>query len=179
MDPKVILRKIFIRELRALKNSVRPHWLLIGDFNLIYKAQDKNNGRLNRGLMLRFRRALNHMEVQELDLKGGQFTWSNNQTNPTLTRIDRAFCTPVFENLYNNLMLQPLSSSILDHCPLLLMHYSSPRVQPIFRFEARWPKLPGFLDFVEQAWNTSMSPDHNPLEVLHIKLSKIAKALRR
>jgi hypothetical protein len=38
----------------------------MGDFNMIYKEQDKTNGRLNRRLMSRFRRALNYMEVKEL-----------------------------------------------------------------------------------------------------------------
>jgi hypothetical protein len=42
----------------------------MGDFNLILKAQDKNNGRVNRALMSRFRRALDHLEVKEIDLVG-------------------------------------------------------------------------------------------------------------
>jgi hypothetical protein len=63
-------KKMFIKKLRSLKQFAKPHWPLIGDFNLIYKAQDKNNGMLNRRLMLRFRRALNHMEVKELCLIG-------------------------------------------------------------------------------------------------------------
>jgi hypothetical protein len=69
-------------------------WLLLGDFNLIYKEEDKNNNRFNRNLILRFRRAINHLEVQEIQLKGRQFTWSNGQQAPTMTRIDRAFCSP-------------------------------------------------------------------------------------
>jgi exonuclease III len=58
-------KKMFIRELRQLKHQVQSSWLLMGDFNLIYKDTDKNNGHLNRRLMLRSRRALNHMEVKE------------------------------------------------------------------------------------------------------------------
>jgi hypothetical protein len=41
----------------------------------------------------RFRRALDHLEVKEIDLVGKKFTWSNNQASPTLTRIDIAFYT--------------------------------------------------------------------------------------
>lgn len=78
-DPQGDLdKKRFIRELRHLKSMVKPHWLILGDFNLIYKDQDKSNGRLNRHLMLRFRRALNHMDVKEVDLIGRRFTWSSN-----------------------------------------------------------------------------------------------------
>jgi hypothetical protein len=47
---------------------------LLGDLNLIYKAQDKSNGRLNRGMMLRFRKALDHLGVKEINLVGRKFT---------------------------------------------------------------------------------------------------------
>jgi hypothetical protein len=47
---------------------------------MMYKPQDKNNGILNRSLMARFRRALNLLEVKEIDLVGRKFTWSNNQS---------------------------------------------------------------------------------------------------
>jgi hypothetical protein len=73
-------KKMFIREIKQLKGSVLPQWLLLGDFNMIYKPQDKNNGNLNRSLMARFRRALNFLEVKEIDLVGRKFTWSNNQS---------------------------------------------------------------------------------------------------
>jgi hypothetical protein len=52
--------------------------------------------------MLRFIRALNHLEVKEIQLIGRKYTWSNSQQNPTLTRIDRAFCTPEWEDFYAN-----------------------------------------------------------------------------
>jgi endonuclease/exonuclease/phosphatase family metal-dependent hydrolase len=152
MAPKVNWRKkMFIRELKRLKQSVMSHWLLIGDFNLIYRDQDKNNGRLNRRLMLRFRRALNHLQVKELELMGRRFTWTNNQANPTLTKIGRAFCTTAWEQRFANHILQPLSSSISDHCPLLLTTLCSPPATPRFRFEAHWVNMPGFLECVQAA----------------------------
>jgi hypothetical protein len=72
-------KRIFIRELKGIKQAAKPQWLVLGDFNLIYKEQDKSNGRVNRCLMLRFRRALNYIEVKEVKLVENQFTWSNNQ----------------------------------------------------------------------------------------------------
>jgi exonuclease III len=86
-------KKMFIRELRGIKQLVQSRWLLIRDFNLIYQDQDKNNNHLNRRMMNRFRRALNFLEVKEIELLGRQFTWSSNQQTPTLTRIDKALCT--------------------------------------------------------------------------------------
>jgi hypothetical protein len=59
---------MFLRELKHVKRGVQARWMLLGDFNLIYKMQDKNNGRINQSLMQRFRRTLNHLEVKELEL---------------------------------------------------------------------------------------------------------------
>jgi hypothetical protein len=69
---------MFIRELRQLKQGAMPEWLILADFNLIYKIQDKNNGRINKQMMSRFRRALDYLEVKEINLVGKKFTWSNN-----------------------------------------------------------------------------------------------------
>jgi exonuclease III len=98
-------KRNFIRELRRLKPPSQTRWLLLGDFNLIYKDQDKNNGRLNRRLMNQLRCALNHLEVKEIDLVGKHFTWSSNQQNLTLTCIDRVFCTLGWEEYFFNLIV--------------------------------------------------------------------------
>jgi len=39
----------FLMELRAVASACQGPWLVVGDFNLIYKASDKNNGRLHHG----------------------------------------------------------------------------------------------------------------------------------
>jgi hypothetical protein len=112
---------MFIREIKGIKQNVQSKWMLMGDFKLIYKKQDKSHGRQNTRLMLRFTRGLNLLEVKEMELIGQHFTWSNNKQKPTLTRIDRAFSTLEWEDLYSNPILQPLSSLTSNHYPLLLM----------------------------------------------------------
>jgi hypothetical protein len=42
---------MFIRELNSLKQSTLDRWVIMVDFNLIYKDEDKNNNRLNRRLI--------------------------------------------------------------------------------------------------------------------------------
>jgi exonuclease III len=111
---------MFIQELKQLKQQTLSRWLIIGDFNLIYKDEDKSNGRLNRNLMLRFRRAINFLGIKEIQLVGRKYTWSSSQAAPTMTKIDRAFCTPDWESIFQQLILQPLPSSMSDHCTLLL-----------------------------------------------------------
>lgn len=72
-------KQLFIDELRGLKSVVKPRWLILGDFNLITKAADKNNQNINKRLIGRFRAALNHLQLKEIRLSGRKFTWSNAQ----------------------------------------------------------------------------------------------------
>ena len=42
-----LLKPAFLRELRCCKPDEGSKWLLLGDFNLIFRAWDKNNRNLN------------------------------------------------------------------------------------------------------------------------------------
>lgn len=48
------LKSEFLQELRDVHASCPGPWLLCGDFNMIYRAADKNNGHPHQGLMRRF-----------------------------------------------------------------------------------------------------------------------------
>lgn len=172
-------KKICIRELRQLKSTALPAWLLLGDFNLIYKEADKNNDQLNRRLMLRFRWALNHLAVKEINLAGRKFTWSNGQAQPTLTRIDRIFSTMAWEEIYVDPMIHVHSSSISDHTPLQLLPQAPAPKFTRFRFESFWTQMTGYQECVSQQWNRPIGQAHNSLLNLHIKLNRTAAGLRR
>jgi hypothetical protein len=64
--------------MKQIKNSTLAKWFLIGDFNMIYQVRDKNNSGLDRNLMNQFSRALNFMEIKEIELIDRCYTWSNN-----------------------------------------------------------------------------------------------------
>jgi hypothetical protein len=96
-----------------------------------------------------------------------------------MTRIDRAFCTPEWEQEHVTPHLQALSSSTSDHCPLLLTPLNLPRFQPRFRFESFCIAMPGFHETVQQAWGRDINQNLTPLTVLHTKLGRAAKALRK
>lgn len=67
-----------------------------------------------------FRQALDETQMMEIDLRGRRYTWSNEQQNPTFTRIDRFFGTPKWHLLFPNVDLQALATKVSDHCPLIL-----------------------------------------------------------
>jgi hypothetical protein len=44
----------FLEELQTVGGALQGPWLVMGHFSMIYRAQDKNNNRLNRRLMGQF-----------------------------------------------------------------------------------------------------------------------------
>ncbi|PNT65299.1 hypothetical protein BRADI_4g40051v3 [Brachypodium distachyon] len=81
----------FFQELFDLQQIVTGPWIIAGDFNTIRSADDRNSGRVTTTETLRFNNWLHDMQVQELPLLDRNFTWSNMQSTPILTRIDRVF----------------------------------------------------------------------------------------
>jgi len=96
----------FLRELRRLKPPVGQPWLVLGDFNLIYRARDKNNRNLNLRRMRLFRATLNFCELREIRLQNRKFTWSNERRRPTLVKLDRVFCHESWDLLFDSHGLQ-------------------------------------------------------------------------
>jgi hypothetical protein len=150
----------------------------MGDFNLIYEAKDKNNLNPNRRLMGQFRHTLDRCELFEYALQNRNFTWSNERENPTLVRLDRVFCNKEWDLMFNRFNLHALSSSLSDHCPLLLCQHARPKARDSFHFENFWPRIPGFMEVVQMAWRESV-PGISPLNILYYKLQHTAKALRK
>uniref|UniRef100_A0A453FS81 Endonuclease/exonuclease/phosphatase domain-containing protein n=1 Tax=Aegilops tauschii subsp. strangulata TaxID=200361 RepID=A0A453FS81_AEGTS len=78
----------FLRELRDLRASCPGPWMLCGDFNLIYRDEDKNNNNLDRHMMRRFKHLLNDLALKEVYLNGRRYTWSSEHSPPTLVHLD-------------------------------------------------------------------------------------------
>lgn len=113
-------KPLFLQEIRSLAPHPGVKWIILGDFNLIYRASDKNNTNLNINNMRCFRDMLNSSNLKEIHLQNKKFTWSNERCNPTLVRLDRVFCNDAWDLAFPTHVLQAISSSHSDHCPLLL-----------------------------------------------------------
>jgi hypothetical protein len=151
--------------------------LVAGDFNLIYNEEDKNNHNLDRAMMGRFRWWINDLSLKEIPLYGCKFTWSNGQNNPTLVRLDRAFCSMEWEDLFPNCLLRSSASQDSDHCPLILGLQDVKQGKKRFHFEPFWLKLDGFQEAVASAWASSPAAPC-PLLILSAKLKATARGLQ-
>jgi hypothetical protein len=143
----------FLAELQDIKPAATVPWILIGDFNLIYQASDKNNLNLNRWQMGKFRRTLDDCELMELTLHNRRCTWSNERENPTLVRLDRVFCNSDWEISFPNFALSALSTGASDHCPLFLTRQDRVVRKTSFKFENPWLRMDDFHEVVQEAWH--------------------------
>jgi hypothetical protein len=66
-------------------------WLIVGDFNLTRRPENRNIAGGDLNLMLKFNEAINQLNLMEIPLHGLSFTWSNRQREPLLQRLDWFF----------------------------------------------------------------------------------------
>ena len=166
----------FFAELISQKPPNGMSWLVAGDFNQIYHARDKNKRHVNRSRINRFRTTLQSCDLKEIHLQNRRFTWSNERENPTMCKLDSFFCNAGWDTYFNTHLLHALSSSLSDHCPLLLADDKGPRRPRTFKFENFWISMPGFMEVVNKAWNEPLEHSE-PYQVLFHKLKKVALRL--
>jgi exonuclease III len=63
---------------------------------------------------------INTYELREIDMSGGQFTWSNNQANPTLEKLDMFLMNNDWENMFPLVTVHKISRDVSDHNPIIL-----------------------------------------------------------
>lgn len=114
-------KEAFLRHLQDIRPASGTKWLILGDFNLIYRARDKNNRNLNLRLMRRFRTTLEFCELKEIRLQNRKFTWCNERRHPTLVKLTDFFATrsgaSVLKIMFSTLYPQP--TRITAHCFLV------------------------------------------------------------
>lgn len=95
-------------------------WILLGDFNLVRGAADKNNGQLNAPLATTFNDYIQRLGVTEVQLSDRLYTWSNLQAHPILAKLDRVFTNNDLNYAFPFTYLSSLPKPTSDHTPLLL-----------------------------------------------------------
>jgi hypothetical protein len=127
--------------------------------------------------MGKFHCLLQDLELVELHLHGRLYMWSNERVHPTLEHIDRAFASTPWCDLFLVHKLCALSSSCLDHAPLMLQTCALVPAKPRFKFETIWPKFLGYLEAVAEGWQCSI-PHGDCFRNLDDKFRSMTKGLK-
>lgn len=138
----------FLQELREIQSACARPWVMAGDFNFIYRDEDKNNINLNRAIMSRFWCLIDDLALVDIPIHGQKFTWSNHYLSPTLVRLDRVLYSVEWEAIFPNVLLQSDASNDSDHCPLIFGLNDFRPDKPHFHFEAFGPKLSGYYEVI-------------------------------
>lgn len=81
-------------------------WLIIGDFNLIRRPEDRNKEGTYLNEMFSFNEAIDKLGVIELPLHDRQFTWTNKQFPPLLERLDWFFTSTSWTTKFPNTIVK-------------------------------------------------------------------------
>lgn len=79
----------FLAELANFCSRNKEPYIIGGDFNIIRFQHEKNKPRGVNKYSDTFNSIISAFELREIFMTGGKFTWSNNQADPTLEKLDR------------------------------------------------------------------------------------------
>ncbi|KAK9943536.1 hypothetical protein M0R45_009141 [Rubus argutus] len=166
--PTTNLRYLSWQAIKELSDEDSLPWVIVGDFNEILHADEKQDGsRCSERQMRGFRDVVGYADLVDLGYIGSRFTWSNRQTK---LRLDRALATTTWN------VLPP---SISDHSPLFLQISAGPIVKAQrfhrFRFESFWLQHAECNQLVTSQWQLPQSGQ--PLFCISKKIMRTSKAL--
>jgi hypothetical protein len=106
------------------------------------------------------------------------FTWSNNQENPTLEKLDRILINHDWENIFPLSSARKIPRVMSDHNPIILDTKESVEVRSReFRFEKSWLLQPDFQLRVDKAWKVPVRGSDS-ISVVQEKLRNVKNSLK-
>ena len=145
-------------------------------FNSILSPKERSRGGSLNSDMRRFSKVIEDLELKDLPLLGGLFTWSGGVNNQSLSRLDRFLVNEEWDCRFNGSRQCVLPRPIFDHFPILLDGGGLRRDPSPFRFENMWLKVKGFKDLLKSWWegdSFSSSPSFILAEKLKVLKSKL------
>jgi hypothetical protein len=117
-------------------------------------------------------------ELREIHMSGGVFTWSNNQKDSTLEKLDRILMSRCWESLFPIAHVHKPPRGISDHCPLVLdTSVMQGKKTRSFHFELSWLKDPKVIRRIQEIWEVPLR-DECMLNRVRFKLKKLRNFLK-
>jgi exonuclease III len=113
-------KEAFLAELGAVCSNQRNPMLIGGDFNILRFSFEKNKETRRNRWSSMFNAIINSHDLREIDMSGGQYTWSNNHINPTLEKLDRFLMTADWEDMFPLTTVHKIARDVSDHNPIIL-----------------------------------------------------------
>uniref|UniRef100_A0A7N2R7P6 DUF4283 domain-containing protein n=1 Tax=Quercus lobata TaxID=97700 RepID=A0A7N2R7P6_QUELO len=158
-NPEMSKREESWSLIRNLSNRCDLPWVIIGDFNELLHANEKEGGNARpEGQMKLFRDTINSCELRDMGYCGSDFTWSRKLGTKgwVRERLDRAFVSTEWIGMFPTAKIFHVANSVFDHNMLILKNAKPTRRrkkgQKQFRFESMWLKDERCSGVVNGAW---------------------------
>ncbi|XP_040942293.1 uncharacterized protein [Gossypium hirsutum] len=133
--------------------------------------------------MVEFREVLKECQLIDVGYSGTWYTWEKGNLPETniRERLDRGVANEKWMELFPRGNIHHLTSSLSDHCPLLISTTNESRFKgiPSFKFEAWWTTKESIEDEIKKSWESSNGSIFEKIEILQISLSKWAKSIKK
>ena len=95
---------------------------------------------------------IDDLDLRNLPLQGGPFTWSCGLNNQSMFRLDPFLVTEDWESHFSGVVQYPLLRLVSNHFPILLDGGGVRRGPTPFHFENMWLKEEGFKYLLKSWW---------------------------
>ena len=94
------LSQIFLDEIFTKIDACQLPLLIGGDFNLLRYPSDKSSVNFSWVLAKAFNAFIRDTAIREIPRVGARYTWTNRQTCPIRSVLDRVFICPAWDGLF-------------------------------------------------------------------------------
>lgn len=171
----------FLSELASFCNKISVPYVVRGDFNVLRHCEEKNTNTPMAHSSDVFNSIIHMLDLREIFMSGGMFTWINNHDNTTLEKLDKVLMSSSWEDLFPLVFVSKFVRDLSDHNPLILDCGILVKPAPgnrEFRFDIAWLKNDQFLTAVESIRNNPVNSE-DVIDVLNIKLKIFKKYFKR
>jgi len=170
-------KQSFLNWFKNLQIPPLTDWIILGDFNLIRKIEDRNKpgGDLNE--IFRFNEAISHLGLNEVSLQGRRYTWSNMQPSPLLQKLDWIFTSNSWTISYPDTSVFALDMVPSDHCPCIVSISTKIPKSRVFRFENHWLRHQDYQNILTQSWGTQINTN-DAAKRITVKMKQLRKNLK-
>ena len=113
-------KREFLVELAEVCSRIHGPYIVGGDFNILRHCGEKNKNWRNSPHVDMFNAIIYSLNLIEIFTAGGLYTWSNNQSHPTLEKLDRVLMSDDWEHIFLDVTVRKLVRDLSDHNALLL-----------------------------------------------------------
>ncbi|KAK9671538.1 hypothetical protein RND81_12G037300 [Saponaria officinalis] len=157
--PEVHNHRLSWELLRLLATQSSDPWMCMGDFNEILFSTEMLGGDRSQRQMSDFREAVDDCGLRDMPLIGYGYTYDNGQAEADnrQSRLDRAFGSEAWYDIFPNAKLINMDREWSDHSPIKIILEGGGgyrlRKERLFRFEQVWVGEEGCEDVIREAWD--------------------------